>query len=65
VPKIEQHPYLSPAADKLRQRDGTPPWGVHVCEVDSLASLPSDGANAFGAALADARRLREEIEAQP
>lgn len=64
MPKIEQHDYLSPEAKRLRQRDGTPPCGVHLCELDSLANVEPDN-TAFGAALVEARRLRDEIEAQP
>lgn len=59
--KVKQHPYLSTEAIALRRRDGIPPWGVHVCEVDSLAHLPDDG-SIFARALADARALRDEIE---
>lgn len=60
--KVEQHDYLSPEAAELRRRDGTPPWGVHVCEVDSfdpdtLQSGP------FRDSWRAASRLRREIEA--
>ncbi|HRP94904.1 MAG TPA: hypothetical protein PL143_01510 [Rhodocyclaceae bacterium] len=60
--KVPQFDYCSPQAMKLRQQDNTPPWGVHVCEVDSLAGFDVDG-SAFGQSLAEARRLRAELEA--
>lgn len=59
---VEQHPYLSPQAVELRQRDGIPPWGVHPCEVDSL-QRPSQ-AGPFRDAWRQAWRLRREIERQ-
>lgn len=59
--KIEQHPYLSPAAVELRHRDGVPPWGVHPCEVDSLATFKAD-TSPFGESLRQARELRDELE---
>jgi hypothetical protein len=62
--KVEQHDYLSAEAKALRQRDGTPPWGVHVCEVDSLAALGGER-SPFGDAWREACRLRREIETQP
>ncbi len=60
--QVEQHPYLSAEACKLRQRDGVPPWGVHPSEVDSLGDHELN--TPFGQALAEARRLRDEIERQ-
>lgn len=63
---VEQFPYLSPEACKLRQRDGTPPYGVHVCEVDSFPDEPGDldSRSRFWAALRRARELRATIEAE-
>jgi hypothetical protein len=48
----------------LRQRDGTPPWGVHVCEVDSLGPKKPDGTALYAAWLA-AAELRRQLEADP
>lgn len=62
MPKVPQHDYCSPQAMKLRAQDGTPPWGVHICELDSLADFDEDD-SAFGRSLAEARRLRAELEA--
>lgn len=59
--RIEQFDYLSHEAMELRRQDGTKPWEVHLCEVDSLAGYPEDG-TPFGESLAQARRLRDEIE---
>lgn len=61
--KVKQHPYLSPEARRLRERDNTPPWGVHPCEVDSIEP-PADG-TAFHAAWMEAASLRQEIEQTP
>lgn len=62
--KVAQFPYLSPEAMALRRRDGVPPWGVHVCEVDSLGERsPWPATTAGGAAWEAARVLRDEIEA--
>jgi hypothetical protein len=58
--KVEQFGYLSPEAVSLRQRDGIPPWGVHPCEVDSIAPEPG---TAFHASWMQAKRFRAEIEA--
>lgn len=64
--KVKQHPYLSPEARALRQRDGTPPWGVHPCEVDAFSSHDdSVQTTAFAQSLREARQLRKEIEAAP
>ena len=62
--KVEQFPYLSAEAMELRRRDGVPPWGVHVCEVDSLATngTRTDDGTAFHAAWLEAKHLRDEIE---
>lgn len=60
--RVEQHSYLSAEGLRLRRRDGTPPWGVHPCEVDSVADMETRGA--FWQSLQEARRLRAEIEAQ-
>jgi hypothetical protein len=65
MPLIPQFPYLSPEARRLRERDATPPWGVHPCEVDAFAWLTENDGTAFYAALTAARRLRAEIEAVP
>ncbi|GAB3733961.1 hypothetical protein GCM10028862_16730 [Luteimonas pelagia] len=62
--KVPQHPYLSPEAMRLRKRDGIPPWGVHPCEVDSLAELAGEQ-SAGGMAWREAERVRQEIESQP
>lgn len=61
--KVEQYEYLSPEAIVLRQRDGTPPWGVHVCEVDACANSARPGTSGFYTSWLEASRLRAEIEA--
>lgn len=58
--QVEQHGYLSPEALALRERDGIPPWGVHVCEVDALTEPTHAGP--FRDAWREAARLRREIE---
>lgn len=57
--KIEQVPYLSPAAMALRRRDQTPPWAVHPAETDDFADWPAGE----WPALDEARALRRQIEA--
>ena len=59
---IQQHPYLSPEAMALRARDGTPTWGVHVCEVESLGK-PKQDRGVFDAALRTAADMRRQLEA--
>ena len=59
--RVQQHPYCSPAAMELRRRDGTPPSGVHPCEVDSLAPVPPG--DPLRAAWAEAARQRKELDA--
>jgi hypothetical protein len=60
--KVEQFPYLSAEAVRLRARDCIPPWGVHPCEVDSFdPDTLSNGP--FRDAWREASRLRREIEA--
>lgn len=69
--KVAQHPYLSPEAMALRRRDGTPPWSVHVSEVDSLAGKrelaqlagKTGDSTAFRAAVVAAAEMRRQIEA--
>lgn len=61
--KVQQFGYLSPGAKALRSRDGIPPWGIHVCEVDSLGA-PGDGDHSpFAQLLREAFALRAELEA--
>ena len=64
---VEQFAYLSPEAMRLRQRDGVPPWGVHVCELDSVGCAPGAEREATGWAqsVAAAHALRATIEADP
>ncbi|MDR7136166.1 hypothetical protein J2X06_003384 [Lysobacter niastensis] len=59
--KVAQHPYLSSDARRLRERDGTPPWGIHPCEVDSVSPQPG---TVFHAAWIDASRIRAELEVE-
>ena len=61
--KVTQHRYLSPEACALRRRDGVPPWGVHPCEVNSLAKL-KDNTTVFGAHLLAAAEMRRRLEAE-
>jgi hypothetical protein len=58
--KVEQFTYLSAEAKALRERDGTPPWGVHPCEVDSIGE--PEQAGAFADAWRAAKALHEELE---
>jgi len=51
-----------PPTNALRARDGTTPWGVHVCEVDALRRHKV-GNTAFDAALRAAAALRRQLEA--
>lgn len=60
--KVPQHPYCSAQAMHLRRQDGTPPWGVHVSEVDSLAPVPPG--DPLREAWVQAAQLRAEIEAR-
>lgn len=61
--KIAQFPYLSLEARKLRARDGTPPWGVHPCEVDAVASsITERETGPFVDSFHEAARLRAELE---
>lgn len=60
--RVEQFPYLSTEAKALRRRDGTPPWGCHPCEVDSLAGTIGDRGSAFAMAWREASRLRRALE---
>jgi hypothetical protein len=60
--KVPQYRYLSAEAQRLRARDGTPPWAPHICELDDLAGVKPDS-TAFAVALAEARRMRAELEA--
>lgn len=63
--KVRQYPYLSPGAKRLREVDDTPPWGVHVCEVDDFSQIKGpDGfcGVAHWLALEEARELRRELE---
>jgi hypothetical protein len=62
--KVEQHPYCSPEAMRLRHRDGIPPWGCHPCEVDSLPEPEPGDATPFACAWRAAAALRAEIEAE-
>ena len=61
--QVEQHGYLSPESIPLRERDGTPPWGVHVCEVDVTEAAAMQTNSVFRTAWREASRLRREIEA--
>jgi hypothetical protein len=61
--KIKQHPYLSPEACKLRERDGTPPWSIHVCEVDDFEPFDEILPLSFRAEVERAAELRAQIEA--
>lgn len=61
--KVEQFPYMSKEASELRRRDGIPPWGCHVCELDSLGDVANNGAAFYGEWLA-AKALRAELEAE-
>lgn len=62
--KVRQYRYLSAEATRLRERDGTPPWGVHVCEVDDLSDIkgPEGCGMAHWLALEEAREYRQELE---
>lgn len=61
--KIKQFPYRSPEAKRLRRRDGVPPWGVHVCEVDDFDGYTERHADSpFMQSLRAARALRRELE---
>lgn len=62
--KVPQYPYLSPEACELRRRDRIPPWGIHVCEVDSFDESEDYGPG-FAVELAEARALRRALEAEP
>lgn len=61
--KVKQFKYLSPEAKKLRTRDGTPPWGVHPCEVDHLKDM-ADVPNALGSAWHEAAEIRRQLESR-
>lgn len=61
--KVKQFKYLSPEAKKLRTRDGTPPWGVHPCEVDDLKERMGE-ATAFGDELRNAAEIRRQLESR-
>ena len=61
--KVEQFRYLSPEANALRRRDGTPPWSVHPCEVDDVAAPLGSYSPMFEQHIREASALREEIEA--
>ena len=63
--QVEQHGYLSPESIALRERDGTPPWGVHVCEVDATEAVAMQTNSVFRTAWREAARLRREIEGNP
>ena len=61
--KIEQFNYLSPESLKLRKRDGTKPWQIHVCELDAFGwPLHPSHAESFRRHVAEVRKLREELE---
>lgn len=60
--KVPQFRYLSDQAMALRRRDGTPPHGVHVCELDSLDPPADHDHGAFAASYRAAAALRAEIE---
>lgn len=64
--KIPQHPYLSREAVELRRRDGIPPWGVHVCEVEHLRELVEKGniGPAMRESWHEAERIKREIEGE-
>ena len=69
--KVTQHRYLSPEACALRRRDGTPPWGAHISEVDDLASKRElvqlagkmGDSTVFNTLLLAAAEMRRQIEA--
>ncbi len=61
--RIKQHDYLAPGANRLRRRDGVPPWGLHVCEVDDFDGYTERHADSpFMQSLRAARALRRELE---
>ena len=60
--RVKQFDYGSGKAQALRQRDGTPPWAVHVCELDSLPEPAGDDTSPFANAYREATALRAEIE---
>lgn len=60
--KIQQLEYCSPRAMQLRRRDGTPPWGAHVCEVDDLAHVDEKLQPVFAVEVERARQLRKALE---
>lgn len=59
---IQQHEYCSPEARELRRQDGTPPWGVHPCEVENLGQPDPADRSPFAEHLRAAWALRREIE---
>lgn len=66
--KVAQFSYLSPEAMRLRERDGTQPWAVHPCELDSVGSprhATGGRATIWQQAVAAAYALRATIEAEP
>lgn len=60
--KVPQYGYLSPEAKELRRRDGVPPWGVHVCEVDGLDPCNHPPGTPMRESYEEAVRLRAELE---
>lgn len=60
--KVKQYQYLSPEANKLRQRDGTRPWGVHVCELESFGEPAPDDGTAGAISWRESALLRDQIE---
>lgn len=60
--KLPQFAFCSPEALELRRQDGTPTWGVHPCETDSLGQPDPGDRSPFAENLRAAWALRREIE---
>jgi hypothetical protein len=60
--KVPQFEYLSPEAQALRRQDGTKPWEVHACELDSVGEPDAADDSLFARSWRAAAALRAEIE---
>jgi hypothetical protein len=64
--RVEQHGYCGAEAMLLRRRDGTAPWAVHPCEVDSLGRVEvGDPIYLHWLAAATMRRQLEGVATTP
>ena len=60
--KVKQHPYLSPEARALRERDNVPPWSIHPCEVDHFGPIDKILPLTFRAEVARVAAMRRALE---